>query len=240
MAQGLPITVSNLTPGLYDVVTHLDEEIDYVTKSGSPSVKVIFILCRYLPFIIGILRVPSKTSRFLRKEDSLSYSTSVDVVGAGINDDKHLYVRSTTGGSNLTSTTGLCVAQMACAEYITSIQRYNASLTAGLFGITMCRVLMQYRATSGKLLNLLMRHNIMYFAAGVALNLLNIVGILLDPVQTKWHTDVIEIVQILFQALLATRMQLHLWNINRRTVESTALTMSMEDFQVMRSNSTVH
>ncbi|OJA21323.1 hypothetical protein AZE42_03883 [Rhizopogon vesiculosus] len=390
MAQGLPITVSSLTPGyillsalailLYDVVTHLDEEIDYVTKSGSPSVKVIFILCRYLPFIIGILRVP------------------IDVVGAGVNDDKVCLAL-------LRSSIWLCVAQMACAEFIfllrtyalwgcskrvlfvlltvytaacvtdiTSIQRYNASLTAeacygvahpnasallagfvslvaleiglfgitmyrvlmqyratsgkllnllmrhnimyfaagvvifllrtyalwgcskrilfvlltvytaacvtdiasiqrynasltaeacygvalpnasallvgfaslltleiGLFGITMCRVLMQYRATSGKLLNLLMRHNIMYFAAGVALNLLNIVGILLDPAQTKWHTDVIEIVQILFQALLATRMQLHLWSVNRHTVQSTALTMSMEDFQVRRSDSTVH
>jgi len=37
----------------------------------------------------------------------------------------------------------------------------------GLFGITMCRVLMQYRTTSGRLLSLLMRHNILYFAAGV-------------------------------------------------------------------------
>jgi hypothetical protein len=33
-------------------------------------------------------------------------------------------------------------------------------------------------------------------------------------------------------------MQLHLWNANRRMVESTAVTMSMEDFQVLRSDFT--
>jgi hypothetical protein len=37
----------------------------------------------------------------------------------------------------------------------------------GLFGITMYRALMQYRATSGRLLSLLLRHSIVYFAAGV-------------------------------------------------------------------------
>ena len=33
-------------------------------------------------------------------------------------------------------------------------------------------------------------------------------------------------------------MQLHLWNANRRTVESTAVTMSMEDFRAVRSDFT--
>ncbi|KAJ8581488.1 hypothetical protein M405DRAFT_868642 [Rhizopogon salebrosus TDB-379] len=264
MAQDLPITVSSLTPGLYDVVTHLDEEIDYMGRSGSPSVKVIFILCRYLPFVIGIIRIP------------------IDVVGAGVHGDKMCVAL-------LRSSIWLCVAQMAFVEFIfllrtyalwacskrilivllivytaacitdiISIKRYNASLTPeacygvahpdasalltsfvslvtleiGLFGITMYRALMQYRATSGRLLSLLLRHSIVYFAAGVALNLLNIVGILLDPVQNKWHTDVMEIVQILFQALLATRMQLYLWDANRRTTETMTVAMSMEDFAV--------
>jgi len=159
----------------------------------------------------------------------------------------------------------LTVYTAACVTDIIFIQRYNASLTPeacygvahpdasallasfvslvtleiGLFGITMYRALMQYRATSGRLLSLLLRHNITYFAAGVALNLLNIVGILLDPVQNKWHTDVMEIVQILFQALLATRMQLHLWSANRRTAETTTVAMSMEDFAVARPDCTV-
>lgn len=46
-----------LTIVLYDVVTHLDEEIDYIVRSRFTSVKTIFILCRYLPFIIGALRM---------------------------------------------------------------------------------------------------------------------------------------------------------------------------------------
>ena len=58
-------------------------------KSGSPSVKVIFILCRYLPFIIGATRIPSEISRFLHKQiaHAYYYPKSVDVVGAGVNDD---------------------------------------------------------------------------------------------------------------------------------------------------------
>ncbi|KAG1890504.1 uncharacterized protein F5891DRAFT_124570 [Suillus fuscotomentosus] len=46
-----------LTIVLYDVVTHLDEEIDYIVRSRFTSVKTIFILCRYLPFVIGALRM---------------------------------------------------------------------------------------------------------------------------------------------------------------------------------------
>lgn len=42
---------------IYDVVTHLDEEIDYIVRSRPTFVKTIFILCRYLPFIIGALRI---------------------------------------------------------------------------------------------------------------------------------------------------------------------------------------
>lgn len=62
-------------------------------KSGSPSVKVIFILCRYLPFIIGATRIPSEISRFLHEQiaHAYCYPTSVDVVGAGVNDDMVRY-----------------------------------------------------------------------------------------------------------------------------------------------------
>ncbi|KAG1768770.1 hypothetical protein EV702DRAFT_715963 [Suillus placidus] len=46
-----------LTIVVYDVVTHLDEEIDYLVRSRSNFMKALFVLCRYLPFIIGALRI---------------------------------------------------------------------------------------------------------------------------------------------------------------------------------------
>ncbi|KIK33829.1 hypothetical protein CY34DRAFT_683998 [Suillus luteus UH-Slu-Lm8-n1] len=99
--------------------------------------------------------------------------------------------------------------------------------------MSMYRVFSQYRAASGQLLKSLVRNNIMYFGASVALNILNIVGILLIPVVT-WPTGIMEIAQILFQGLLATRMQLDLWKADCRAVESTMVTMSMSEFAVAR------
>lgn len=113
------------------------------------------------------------------------------------------------------------------------------SLEIGLFGMSMYRVLSQYRAASGQLLKSLVRNNIVYFGASVALNILNIVGILLIPIAT-WPTGIMEIAQILFQGLLATRMQLDLWKADRREAESTMVTMSMAEFAVARSESTVY
>ncbi|OAX34882.1 hypothetical protein K503DRAFT_412796 [Rhizopogon vinicolor AM-OR11-026] len=64
MVQQLPVTasyilLSALTILFYDIVTHLDDEIDFLVKSRSTSIKVIFIFCRYLPFVIGALRIPT-------------------------------------------------------------------------------------------------------------------------------------------------------------------------------------
>ncbi|KAG1731076.1 uncharacterized protein EDB91DRAFT_734247 [Suillus paluster] len=278
MVESLPvfdtagyILSSALTIVVYDVVTHLDEEIDYLVRSRSISIKGIFIMCRYLPIIIGAMRIP------------------INVVGVSIDDEMRL--------TSMCSSIWLSLVQMTCVEFIfllrtyalwgcskrvlcfllavylvacvtdvTSLQRYTEYLIAevsygltnpdmswllacfvglitvemGLFGMTMYRVLSQYRATSGKLLNMLVRHNIVYFAASVALNALNIVGMLLAPIESKWPIDVMEIVQILFQGLLATRMQLDLWKIDCRTVESTMVTISMEEFAVMRPDSTIN
>ncbi|KAG1727498.1 hypothetical protein EDB19DRAFT_194437 [Suillus lakei] len=278
------ILLSALTIVVYDVVTHLDDEIDYLGRPRSNFVKVVFILCRYLPFIIGALRI-------------------YDVVGQRYIDDNTCLVL-------LRSSIWFSFLQMACVEFIfilrayalwgcskrvlfyllaaylavcvtdiTSLQIYTGafpvgrsnpsfyswfahchtdacygqanpgaswllvsfvaliSLEIGLFGMSMYRVLSQYRAASGQLLKSLIRNNIVYFGASVALNILNIVAILLIPIVT-WPTGIMEIVQILFQGLLATRMQLDLWAVDRRAVESTMVTMSMAEFAVSRSEST--
>lgn len=264
------ILLSALTVVIYDVVTHLDEEIDYIVRSRPTFVKTIFILCRYLPFIIGALRI-------------------YEIVGEVYIDDNLCLVL-------LRSSIWFSFLQMACVEFIfilrtyalwgcsrrvlfcllaaylatcitdiTSLKIYTRALYAeacygqanpgaswllvsfvalvsleiGLFGMSMYRVLSQYRAASGQLLKSLVRNNIMYFGASVALNILNIVGILLIPVVT-WPTGIMEIAQILFQGLLATRMQLDLWKADCRAVESTMVTMSMTEFAVARSESTAY
>ncbi|KAG0693809.1 hypothetical protein DFH29DRAFT_1006911 [Suillus ampliporus] len=84
------ILSSALTIVVYDVVTHLDEEIDYIMRSKSISIKVIFILCRYLPIITGAIRIPFW------------------VVGASINDEMWLTL--------IFSGSWLSVVQMVCGE----------------------------------------------------------------------------------------------------------------------------
>ncbi|KAG0695566.1 hypothetical protein DFH29DRAFT_264745 [Suillus ampliporus] len=261
------ILSSALTIVVYDVVTHLDEEIDYIMRSKSISVKVIFILCRYLPIIIGAIQTPFY------------------VVGASINDEMGLTL--------MFLRTWLCLVQMVCVEFIfllrtyalwgcskrvlfflltiylalcvadvAFLQRYTEdiiteayygltntwllmtfvgliTLEIGLFGMAMYRVLSRYRATSGRLLNMLVRHNIVYFAASVALNAINIVGTSFAPVENNGPVGIMQTVQFLFQGLLVTRMQLDLWKTNRRTAESVTIpTISMAE--VMRPDSTVN
>ncbi|KAG2152599.1 uncharacterized protein EDB93DRAFT_1137505 [Suillus bovinus] len=264
------ILLSALTIVVYDVITHLDEEIDYIVRSRSTFVKTIFILCRYLPFVIGASRIFNVVGEDYIDDDlclvlcrisvwvSFLQMVCVEVIFS-------LRTYALWGCSKRVLFCLLAADLVKCVTCITSLQMYIGafpadacygqanpgvswlltnfvtliSLEIGLFGMSMYRVLRQYRAASGQLLKSLVRNNIVYFGASVALNILNIVGILLIPIAT-WPTGVMEIAQILFQGLLATRMQLDLWKVDRRQVGTTMVTMSMEEFAVARINDTIY
>ncbi|OJA10084.1 hypothetical protein AZE42_07284 [Rhizopogon vesiculosus] len=100
MVQQLPVTastkyilLSTLTILFYDIVTHLDDE------SRSTSVKVIFIFCRHLPFVIGALRIPT------------------DLAGAELDDENVCLTL-------LRSSIWLCLVLMSCVEFIFLLRTY--------------------------------------------------------------------------------------------------------------------
>ncbi|KAG2145184.1 hypothetical protein DEU56DRAFT_195984 [Suillus clintonianus] len=65
-----------------------------------------------------------------------------------------------------------------------------------------------YHASRGTLLVLLVQHNVGYFATCLALNGIN----MMSAVGVVSHDHaMMEVTQVILQALLATRMQIHLW-----------------------------
>ncbi|KAG2145182.1 hypothetical protein DEU56DRAFT_789206 [Suillus clintonianus] len=74
--------------------------------------------------------------------------------------------------------------------------------------LSVYKALQLYRASRGTLLVLLVQHNVGYFAACLALNGLNMIS----AVGVETHDNaMMEVTQIILQALLATRMQIDLW-----------------------------
>ncbi|KAG1741984.1 hypothetical protein EDB19DRAFT_1827907 [Suillus lakei] len=96
----------------------------------------------------------------------------------------------------------------------------------GLISLTLIRVLQSWRSDNGPLYAILVKHNIFYYACGLFLSAMNVLVPILSSDPT--YTTFLETLQVFVLSILATRMHLHLWNIDQHMHGSDALVyMSM-------------
>ncbi|KAG2107841.1 hypothetical protein BD769DRAFT_1693454 [Suillus cothurnatus] len=98
----------------------------------------------------------------------------------------------------------------------------------GLFSLTLTRVIQSWRTTRGHLHAILVKHNIFYYACGLFFSGMNALVSTLMPDSVSYV--ILENFQVLIFAILATRMHLYLWHIDRHVHCSDALIyVSMSD-----------
>lgn len=98
----------------------------------------------------------------------------------------------------------------------------------GLFSLTLIRVIQSWRSDKGHLHVVLVNHNIFYYASGLLLSGVNVlVPVLLSD---SVYYSLFEGLQVFILSILATRMHLYLWHIDRNVNGSEALVcISMSD-----------
>ncbi|KAG1850027.1 hypothetical protein C8R48DRAFT_727947 [Suillus tomentosus] len=98
----------------------------------------------------------------------------------------------------------------------------------GLVSLTLIRAVQTWRTSNSDIYAILVKHNIFYYACGLFLSAVNVLApiIFSDAV----YYSLLEDLEAFVLALLATRMHLHLWHIDRHTYSPEIFTcISMSD-----------
>ncbi|KAG2069213.1 hypothetical protein BDR04DRAFT_711739 [Suillus decipiens] len=87
-----------------------------------------------------------------------------------------------------------------------------SALEMGLMILTIVRAIQSWKINPSHLYVVLVKHNIFYYICGFLFSIANVfVSLLLD----YSYNDILQVVQFIILAILATRMHLHLWHANR-------------------------
>ncbi|KAG2124626.1 hypothetical protein DEU56DRAFT_916974 [Suillus clintonianus] len=93
-------------------------------------------------------------------------------------------------------------------------------LQLGLISLTLIRAIQSWRMNNGPLHAILVKHNIFYYASGLFLSVINLFIFALFY-NSAYHS-LLKDSQFLILAILATRMHLHIWQIDRDAHDSDA------------------
>lgn len=236
------------TSVVYDFVTNLGDELDYLMGSRMTLAKGLFLGCRYTPFVLCALHAQMEFSPRIEDCPGLAES-NILFLGILLLCAECIFVLRTYALWNCDRRVriallilysaffcGTAVLVLACG-----LQSKVTDFTAGCFsstsipvnfilapyillllleieivGLTFYRMIRYYRATHCRLLTLMAQYSVAYILAGLLFTLANIVAICFVPGD---YGPVLEASQIVAQGLLATRMQLDLWKLNRHSLE---------------------
>ncbi|KAG1737968.1 hypothetical protein EDB19DRAFT_1715357 [Suillus lakei] len=113
-----------------------------------------------------------------------------------------------------------------CYRSSTSFSSFNPFtllfvFALGVFSLTLVRVIQSWRSDNGPLYAILVKHNIFYYVCGLLLSAVNVLTpMLLYPTGSYF---LLEGLQVFMLSILATRMHLHLWDMDQHVDSSDAL-----------------
>ncbi|KAG1794581.1 uncharacterized protein HD556DRAFT_415802 [Suillus plorans] len=137
-----------------------------------------------------------------------------------------------TFDSTTTYATSTIPGITGCSRSSTSYQSFVPFLLLsvfqmGLMILTLIRAVQNWRINSSRMYAVLVSHNISYYACGFVLSLTNILISLL--LQDPPYQIVLYDFQFIILVILATRMHLHLWEVNRHPHDTTSTLVPMSD-----------
>ncbi|KAG1733491.1 hypothetical protein EDB19DRAFT_2041182 [Suillus lakei] len=240
-----------VTSVVYDFVTNLGDELDYLFGSRMTLAKGLFLGCRYTPFVICALHIQMALSTSVETCPGISES-NILFLGILLLCAECIFALRTYALWNrdrrvriallilcLAFLCGIIILVLGCG-----LQLKKANFTPGCYsqtaiptnfiltpyilllllqieitGLTFYKMIGYYRATRCRLLTLMAQYSVGYILGGLLFTVVNIVTICFVPGD---YGPVLEASQIVAQGLLATRMQLDLWKLDRYSVAPTS------------------
>ncbi|KAG1895792.1 uncharacterized protein F5891DRAFT_649647 [Suillus fuscotomentosus] len=243
----------------YDYICSLHEEWTFLLRSRLTKVKVLYIVTRYVPFFIVAADLYMNFSGNEDRDQCLILSNIYACLRLiSLACSECLFVLRTCALWNnnriiliaILSTIfaiGIWLTTVATSHVtnsvipdITGCHRSSGSFSffmqfivllvfqLVLVSLTLVRVVQSWRSAQGPLYAILLKHNIFYYACGLLLSAINILVPKLLDYSISYFVP--ESLEVLILAMLATRMHLHLWHMNRHANGSEALVcISMSD-----------
>ncbi|KAG1836169.1 hypothetical protein DFJ58DRAFT_749896 [Suillus subalutaceus] len=263
-----------VTSVLYDFMTNLGDELDYLLGSRMTLAKGLFLGCRYTTFAICAIHARMVLSPSVEGCPGLTES-NILLLGIVLLCAECIFVLRTYALWNCDRRVRIALLILYLALFCATIilvlgcglQLKNTKFTTGCYsdssiptnlilapyillllleievvGLTFYRMIRYYRTTRCRLLTLMAQYNVGYILAGLLSTIINIVAICFVPGD---YAPVLEALQIVAQALLATRMQLDLWKLNRHspsvapTSYSTEYSQTDLEFELSQRASTI-
>ncbi|KAG2157971.1 uncharacterized protein EDB93DRAFT_1122434 [Suillus bovinus] len=95
-----------------------------------------------------------------------------------------------------------------------------------LISLTLTCAIQKWRTTDNSLYDVILKHNTLYYACGLVFSMANVLtSLLLDYAYSGMFQDF----QIIVHAILATRMHLYLWHVNRKSNPSIFTSITLSD-----------
>jgi hypothetical protein len=250
------IYTSAATFWAYDYVCLLHQELTFLIQSRWTKVKGLYILTRYVPFLLFIAHlylnfIPDDDPNKCQLINNIcSCFSLISVICAECffiirtyalwNNNKFVLAAMVTAFlAVIIASVGVLFTATADAPFETSpilgiTGCYQSAgsdelfvpfillfaLELGLVSLTLVRAIQSWRIARSPLYNVLLKHNIFYYACGLFFSIVNIFTSLLLQYA---YNGMLQDFQIIILAILATRMHLHLWHMDRQVHGSDGL-----------------
>ncbi|KAG1884099.1 hypothetical protein F4604DRAFT_238940 [Suillus subluteus] len=240
----------------YDYACSLCEELTFLLRSRWTMVKCLYIITRYVPFLLLITDLylyfapnenPNKCQVVVIIYSCLSVISIVCSefffvlrTYALWNNNRIVLVAMLSAGfaaivvsivvdfvtvnaSHVTTSAipGIQGCYRASAVQVSIMFILLLAFQLGLISLTIIRAVQSWRVVNGPLYDILVKHNIFYYTCALLLTAVNVLTQMLFS-QTAYRF-VCEVLQFFVLAILATRMHLFLWQIDRQTHGSDGL-----------------
>ncbi|KAG2359704.1 hypothetical protein BDR07DRAFT_1462402 [Suillus spraguei] len=243
------IFTSTVTFWIYDYARSFHEEWSFLLRSNWNKVKALYIVTRYVPFILltAVLYMGLSSNENTDKCRLLSNICSGLVLISCVSSESLFILRTCALWNNnrillvamlITFLTFIGVSASvtfsttaASATYATSpvpgitgcywssgsVQLFipyllTSAFELGLMILTLIRAIQSWKTNPSHLYIALVKHNIFYYMCGFLLSVANILASLLLDYS---YNDILQVLQFIILAVLATRMHLNLWHVNR-------------------------
>ncbi|KAG1814124.1 hypothetical protein EV424DRAFT_35201 [Suillus variegatus] len=233
----------------YDYACSLHEEWSFLLQSRWGKMKCLYIVTRYIPFIflatdLYLYFTPNENTGKCQELENIESGLGIILV---IVSEKHMcsgteiescsqpmvctsfiFIAisfSVTFDSTTTYATSTIPGITGCSRSSSSFQSFVPFLLLsvfqmGLMILTLIRAVQNWRMNSSRMYGVLVSHNISYYACGFVLSVTNILISLL--LQDPSYQIILYDFQFIMLVILATRMHLHLWEVNRHTHDATS------------------
>ncbi|KAG1835767.1 hypothetical protein DFJ58DRAFT_820585 [Suillus subalutaceus] len=248
-------STSMATFWIYDYACSLHEELTFLLRSRLTMVKGLYIVTRYVPFLLLI------TDLYLACSERIYPFPEIYTCSCLIHPVFFVLRTYALWNNNRTVLIAMLSAFFAVtvASVVVDFATVDTSLVTisaipgihgcyrsssfvrvsimfilllafqlGLISLTIIRAVQSWRVVNGLLYDVLVKHNIFYYTCALLLTAVNVTTQMLFS-QTAYRF-VCEVFQFFILAILATRMHLFLWQIDRQMHGSEALVhISMSD-----------